>query len=1132
MPKPLFGDLLLYLRKVCGSQAARDLTDAQLLERFRAHRDEVAFSVLVHRHGPMLLSVCRRVLGDAHGAEDAFQATFMVLVRRAASISCTGSLGGWLQAVAQRVATKARNQETTRRRRERRLEPMRATEPLDDLTWQELRGVLDEEIARLAEKYRTPLVLCYFEGKSYDQAARELGWPKSSLTRRLSRARELLRQRLVRRGMALSAGVLATALCEKVSGAPVGAMLTINTVKAAMSMAAGKAVAGACLSARAIALTEEAVTGMLVVKAKVLVVVLGLGLAVGGAGLAGYNALSPSNKQPTKVVEAQKQSAKIDKAGTQKKDAPAPTDLYGDPLPDGVLARLGTVRFRHDFQVSQVAFTPDGKTLISGGGTVNGIGIWDAATGRPLLRLSNPSLCNNLALSPDGKLLFTEHLRLIEVATGKEVRRLKVPNTSGFWGGGFVAFSPDGKTVAAAESYAERTNVVLWDLGEGKGFRTLEGHTSSVSSGAFSPDGKTLASGSNDKTVRLWDIATGKEIRRFEGDQKGIHSVVFSPDGKAVAAAGEDSVIRLWEVDSGKLSHQMKADHSGHTVAFSPDGKMLASGGLGGIILWDLATAKEIRRCPAQSYWVHSLAFAPDGKVLASVGSDSAVRLWDIATGKEINPVVAHTGRIMSLRFSPGGQKLFSTAGDSKVLEWDVATGQPRREFFPGPLDATSEAAWRPAGGILSPDGTVLAQLRYPLRQGETDCDVYLWDTLSGKEIRTLKGHREAVERIRFSPDGKLMASAANDGIRLWEVGTGKELHHLQKQSRRSLFAFSPDGKWLASGGLDNTICLWETTTGKEIRSWDSQQQFMWCLEFSPDGKVIASADIKDPSPGGGVRIWSANSGKELLRFGVKGDAASMVFSPTGRILATAGEEHRQLTKDKDGDYEGATKVYLWDAYSGKEIRQFEAPQGTVRALAFTPDSRALATGGGDSSILLWDVTGHANAGKLKVPGPLAAKELTALWSDLVDDAAKADRAIWTLALAPKQSLPKLKEALRPLPPAPGDQVAKLIADLDTDRFAVRQEAAKTLEQMGEAAEGALRKAMKGKLPLEVHQRVQQLLEKGNKDLIRKLRAIEVVEHIGTPEARQLLEALAKEAPNPRIAEAASAALQRLAKRP
>ena len=169
--------------------------------------------------------------------------------------------------------------------------------------------------------------------------------------------------------------------------------------------------------------------------------------------------------------------------------------------------------------------------------------------------------------------------------------------------------------------------------------------------------------------------------------------------------------------------------------------------------------------------------------------------------------------------------------------------------------------------------------------------------------------------------------------------------------------------------------------------------------------------------------------------------------------------------------------------------------------------------------------------GKLKQLAPLTAQQLNELWSDLAGEAAQADRAIWTLALVPKQSLPLLKDELQPLPQAPADQVAKLIADLDNERFAVRQEAAKALEQLGEAAEGALRQALEGKLPLEVQQRLQQLVEKRDKDIIRKLRAIETVEHIGTSEARQVLESLAKEAPNPRVKDAAGAALQGLAMR-
>ena len=627
MPPATLGDVMLYLRRACAAQHYRDLPDSELLERFVAHQEDIAFASLVKRHGPMVQGVGQRVLGDFHGAEDVFQATFAILARRAGSIRKREALGSWLYGVAQRIAAKARAKAAFRRDRERQLRDMPHAEHLDDLTWQELRGVLDEEIARLPEKCRAAIVLCYFESKSHEQAAKELGLPKRTLTNRLERGRERLRQRLVKRGITLSAAVVATVMGEKVFGVPVGAMLTINTVKGAMAIASGKAVAGGCFSAGAVALAEEALGGMLAIKGKLVVMVLALGLAVGGAGVAGYAGLR-QKEQPAKAVPPQTPLAKVEKRSSQKQEAPVATDLYGDPLPEGAVARLGTVRFRHDFQVCQVAFTPDGKTLVSGGGTGIGIGIWDAATGRPLRRL--PGLCNNLAVSPDGKLLFTENLRLIEVATGKEVRRFKAPGGAGI---GCVAFSPDGKTLAAAAPYSEGLNVFLWDADEDTGFRTLEGHTDAVESIAFSPNGKTLASGSKDKTVRLWDVATGQEIRRFEGNEKPVHSVAFAPGGKILGAAGEDGVIRLWDVETGKIVQQLNGDRQGintivRSIAFSPDGKLLASGGFAwpqdGICLWDLATGKELRRCEPHNYWISSLAFSPNGTVLASVGGQTA----------------------------------------------------------------------------------------------------------------------------------------------------------------------------------------------------------------------------------------------------------------------------------------------------------------------------------------------------------------------------------------------------------------------------------------------------------------------------------------------------------------------------
>src|SRR5436309_8156953 len=250
MPAASLSHVLRHLRTLSQAQATRDLNDGELLERFRVHREETAFALLVQRHGPMVLGVCRRMLADVHAAEDAFQATFLVLVRKAASIRKWDTVASWLHGVTRRIAVKARLRTARDRALERRSLAMPRAEPCEELTWHELRAVLDEELEQLPEKYRTPLVLCGLEGKTHEQAARELGCPKSSLSSRLVRARELLRTRLTRRGITLSAAAFAGVLAEKAT-ASVPALLTIATVRAAMQKA------GEGITASVAALTEE-----------------------------------------------------------------------------------------------------------------------------------------------------------------------------------------------------------------------------------------------------------------------------------------------------------------------------------------------------------------------------------------------------------------------------------------------------------------------------------------------------------------------------------------------------------------------------------------------------------------------------------------------------------------------------------------------------------------------------------------------------------------------------------------------------------------------------------------------------------------------------------------------------------
>jgi len=220
-----------YLRRTVGLPSGGEASDRQLLLRFADRQDQDAFAALVGRHGPMVLAVCRAILHDDHAAEDAFQATFLVLATKAGSAGWRETVGGWLHGVACRVASNHRAAAARRRFHETRVPPMTTTAILDNPEAGELRRIVHEELACLPEKYRSPLVLCYLEGKSNDEAAQELGWPKGSISGLLAQGREHLRGRLKRRGIGLPAAALAAALAET-AGAAVPATLVAATLRA------------------------------------------------------------------------------------------------------------------------------------------------------------------------------------------------------------------------------------------------------------------------------------------------------------------------------------------------------------------------------------------------------------------------------------------------------------------------------------------------------------------------------------------------------------------------------------------------------------------------------------------------------------------------------------------------------------------------------------------------------------------------------------------------------------------------------------------------------------------------------------------------------------------------------------
>jgi RNA polymerase sigma factor (sigma-70 family) len=277
---------LQHFRRAVLLQDGAGLTDGQLLADYVGCHDEAAFAALVRRHGPMVWGVCRRVLGNHHDAEDAFQATFLVLVRKAASLGSAELVANWLYGVAHQTALKARATGARRKGRERQVAEMPQPAVADPDRWHDLQPLLDEELSHLPDRYRAVLVLCDLERKTRKEAARQLGCPEGTVAGRLARARVMLAGRLARRGLTLSVGTLAAALAQGAASAGVSPALVSSTLQAASLFAPGQAAAQGLISAKVIALTQGVLKAMFLTKAKIAAAfVLLLVSLSGGAGL-------------------------------------------------------------------------------------------------------------------------------------------------------------------------------------------------------------------------------------------------------------------------------------------------------------------------------------------------------------------------------------------------------------------------------------------------------------------------------------------------------------------------------------------------------------------------------------------------------------------------------------------------------------------------------------------------------------------------------------------------------------------------------------------------------------------------------------------------------------------------------
>jgi RNA polymerase sigma factor (sigma-70 family) len=632
--------ILQLIRRTVEDVRVRELPDQDLVQRFHTQQDQAAFHAMLRRHGPMVLDVCRGVLGNEADAEDAFQATFLILARKAGSIRKTASVASWLHGVAYRIALKARGQSAARQKHEARVPARQPSEP-DDLSWPEVRQVLHEEVSRLSERFRAPLVLCYLEGATQEAAARQLNLAKSTLQERLERGRALLRTRLLRRGLGPAALLIAAAwpAANTFGSAPISLM--VSTAKAVSLIAAGQVAAGT-ISTKVAALTEEILKSMLLSKLKLASAVL---LAATLLGIAGGAALIHCTQAAEPLAAKQgasKDPSEPEVSADPRNSPPAPTIVHGDG------------------RVVSLALSPDGKTMATVTADLEMVGVRWKYTGSRLTLWDLPTRKTKKVLSESEKeenFVFNE-----------------------------AAFSPDGKTLAVSAdgirngALTVSGEMQLWDVETGQLKRTLEGrfHTRSP---CFSPDSKTLA-GRSDDMLKLWDVESGEEKRSLQMPGTSVWQVTFSPDGKLVLAGshahqpGDKSKVMMWDVATGEIKLDLncegEAPEGYMSVTFAGNGALVAAAGgrPGKVWLWEMRTGKLKHTLEGSDKGVLRVGSSPNGKTLAVVCADHTVKLWDLTTEKWCGTLQGHEAKIWSAAFSPDGRTLLSGSEDKTVRVW------------------------------------------------------------------------------------------------------------------------------------------------------------------------------------------------------------------------------------------------------------------------------------------------------------------------------------------------------------------------------------------------------------------------------------------------------------------------------
>ncbi len=616
----------------------------------------------------------------------------------------------------------------------------------------------------------------------------------------------------------------------------------------------------------------------------------------------------------------------------------------------------------HKGRVYAAAHSPDGNILATGSADKT-VRLWNAHTGKKIKTLKgHTESVLSIAFSPDGAMFATASdnspVRIWNVHSRKLIHKI-----TGYRN--MIAYSPDGRTLLVAHdpnyNPHRRPNAVgvvvldtiyevhMLDTFTGQVVKTLPS-LNYVNCSAYSPDGKTIAI-SDGQRFGLWDATTGKHLKTLSEGTPEVKSIAYSPDGKTIATASWEGTMRWWNAQTGEnIKTFARFEKNYGPIGYSPDGKTIAITDGRDISLWHAISGMYLTTLEGHKDYISGFTFSSDSKTIASGSNDGTARLWNANTGENIKTLVGHKNHasapihIDTLVFSPDGNMLAARSKDTAWL-WNAHTGEiimtlNVKTFFSNNI-------------AFSPDSKILAT-RFKSNS------VQLWDINTGKNINTLIGH---VYSFRFSPDGKSIATCTYNMVKLWDTITGENINTLLSPNALHTAVLHLHGKPFAITTYeDKTSSLWDVTSGQLIKKYkrpgDSFYKFFrWLprekisrlyyeIQYSPISNTFVT--IADHTP---VRLWNITTGKLIgkpLKH-LKGENGyiRVMYSPDGKTIATIPV----------GDNNQGGTVRLWDVATGEHIKTLKGHSNcNFESVAYSPDSKTIATGHRDGTVLLWDI--------------------------------------------------------------------------------------------------------------------------------------------------------------------------------